>query len=68
MNLLEIKMKDPIVEEVRMARLAHAEKFEHDLDAIYEDLKKIEIACKHRIVSFSPSFFNDDMKLKNQSA
>lgn len=35
-------MKDPIVEEVREARRKHAERFNFDLDAICEDLKKIE--------------------------
>ena len=35
-------MKDPIVEEVRRARDAHAQRFNYDLDAIVEDLKKRE--------------------------
>lgn len=56
-------MKDPIVEEVRVARLAHAEEFKHDLDAIYDDLKKIEMACEHRIVKLSPRFFNEPIKI-----
>jgi len=33
-------MKDPIVEEVRRARDAHAKKFNYDLDAIVEDLQR----------------------------
>ena len=32
--------KDPIVEEVRQARQAHAKKFGNDLDAIARDLKR----------------------------
>ena len=31
-------MKDPIVEEVRKARQAHAKQFNHDLTAICADL------------------------------
>ena len=34
--------KDPIVEEVRKIREAHARKFNYDLQAIYKDLKKRE--------------------------
>jgi hypothetical protein len=47
-------MKDPIVEEVRKAREAHAEEFNHDLTAICEDLKSIEQNCGHRVVSLPP--------------
>jgi len=46
--------KDPIVEEVRQAREAHAKKFNYDLWAIYEDLKKIEEECGLDVVSFPP--------------
>lgn len=35
-------MRDPIVEEVRKARHKHAERFNFDLHAICEDLKKKE--------------------------
>ncbi len=34
--------KDEIVEEIRKIRDDHAKKFNYDLDAIYEDLKKAE--------------------------
>ena len=34
--------KDPIVEEVRAAREAYAAKFNYDLDAIFEDIKRSE--------------------------
>jgi hypothetical protein len=47
-------MKDPIVEEVRRAREAHAKQFNYDLDAICEDLRKREKASGHPTVSFPP--------------
>ncbi len=47
-------MKDPIVEEIRKARQEHAEAFNHDLDAICRDLKRIERECGHPLVSFPP--------------
>jgi hypothetical protein len=33
-------MNDPIVEEVRRFRDEHARKFNYDLDAIFDDLKR----------------------------
>lgn len=47
-------MKDPIVEEVREARRKHAEKFNFDLHAICEDLKKKEENCGHPIKTLPP--------------
>ena len=44
-------MIDPIVEEVREARRKHAERFNFDLHAIREDLKKKEENCGHPIKS-----------------
>lgn len=35
-------MNDPIVDEVRRVRDAHAARFNYDLDAIFEDIKKRE--------------------------
>ena len=35
-------MKDPIVEEVRRIREAHAARFNYDIDAIVADLKRSE--------------------------
>ncbi len=35
-------MRDPIAEEVRRARDAHAKQFNYDLDAIVADLQKRE--------------------------
>jgi hypothetical protein len=45
---------DPIVEEVRKNREAYAAKFNYDLMAMYEDLKKAEKKSKHKKVSFKP--------------
>lgn len=47
-------MKDPIVEEVRRARDAHAKQFNYDLDAICEDLRKREKASGRSTVSLPP--------------
>lgn len=47
-------MKDPIVEEVRRARDAHAKEFNYDLDAICEDLRKREKASAQPTVSLPP--------------
>ena len=35
-------MNDPIVDEVRRVRDAHAARFNYDLDAIFADIKKRE--------------------------
>jgi hypothetical protein len=45
---------DEIVEEVRKNREAYASKFNFDLQAMYEDLKKAEKKSKHKKVSFRP--------------
>lgn len=42
--------KDEIVEEIRKIRDAHAKKFNYDLDAIYEDLKKAEQKSGRKII------------------
>lgn len=47
-------MKDPIVEGVRKIRHAHASKFNFDLHAICEDLRKKEKTCGHRLVTLPP--------------
>jgi len=47
-------MKDPIVEEMRWAREAHAKQFNYDLDAICEDLRKPEKTAGHPMVSLPP--------------
>ena len=43
---------DPIVEEVRRIRQAHAESFNYDLDAIYADIKARQEASGRTYVRF----------------
>ena len=45
---------DPIVEEVRKAREAHAAKFNYDLQAIYQDIKAQEQRSGRTFVSYPP--------------
>jgi len=44
---------DPIVEEIHQIREAHANKFNYDMWAIYEDLKTKEMKSGWKIVSRS---------------
>ena len=46
--------EDPIVEEVRKAREAHAAKFNYDLQAIYRDLKAQEKHSGRTFVAYPP--------------
>ena len=46
--------EDPIVEEVRKARDAHAAKFNYDLQAIYRDLKEQEKQSGRTFVFYPP--------------
>ena len=46
--------KDEIVEEVRRVRDEYAAKFNYDLDAIYEDIKKQEKQSERKVVSLPP--------------
>ena len=46
--------KDPIVEEVRIARDNYAKKFNYDLDAICRDLQEKQRKRKRTVVSFPP--------------
>lgn len=52
-----MRMKDPIVEEVRKIRNDHAASFNYDLHAICEDLRKKEKSCGHPVVSLPPKPF-----------
>ena len=47
-------MRDPIIEEIRTIRDAHANRFQFDLHAICEDLRKKEKTFGHPIVSLPP--------------
>lgn len=45
---------DPIVEEVRRVRDEHAKKFNYDLRAIAEDLKKQQVETGRQVVVLPP--------------
>ncbi len=47
-----MKKTDPIVTEVRRVRDEHAQRFNYDLDAIVEDLKKGETADREHGVTY----------------
>jgi hypothetical protein len=47
-------MSDPIVDEVRQVRDAHAAMFDYDLDAIFRDIKEQEAASGLDFVSYPP--------------
>ena len=47
-------LNDPIVDEVRQARQLHAAKFNFDLEAICQDLKRQEAASDLKLVAFPP--------------
>lgn len=47
-------MNDPIVEEVRRVRDAHAARFNYDLDAIFQDIKAQEKQSGRTYVNFPP--------------
>ena len=47
-------MNDPIVEEVRRVRDAHAAMFNYDLDAIFQDIKEQEKKSGLKFVSYPP--------------
>jgi hypothetical protein len=44
---------DPIVDEVRRARDAYAARFDHDLRAIFRDLKEQEKRSGRKLVSYA---------------
>lgn len=46
--------EDPIVKEVRKIREEHSARLGHDLDRIYQELKKQEKASGRRHLSFPP--------------
>jgi len=48
-------MNDPIVDEVRRERDAHAARFHYDLDAIFRDIKQQEKKSGRTFVSFAPA-------------
>ena len=46
--------RDPIVEEIHRIRAEHAKKFEYDLHAICEDLRKQPIKSGRKVISRQP--------------
>ena len=46
-------MNDPIVDEVRRVRDAHAARFNYDLDAIFRDIKEREQKSGRKFVSLT---------------
>ena len=44
-------MNDPIVDEVRRVRDEHAARFNYDLDAIFQDIKKQEEQSGRKFIS-----------------
>ncbi len=46
--------QDPIIQETRKLRHSYAAQFNHDLDAIFDDIKKRQENSKRRRVSFPP--------------
>ena len=48
-------MTDPIVDEVRRVRDAHAAMFNYDLDAIFLDIKEQEKKSGLKFVSYPPA-------------
>lgn len=44
--------RDPIVEEIRLIRDEHAAKFNYDLDAIFQDVKKHEESLREQGYKF----------------
>jgi len=46
--------EDPIIEEVRKIREEHSSRFGHNLDRIYQELKRREEASGRRYVSHPP--------------
>lgn len=47
-------MNDPIVDEVRRIRDAHAARFNYDLDAIFRDIQEKQKKSGRKYVSYPP--------------
>ena len=62
-------MNDEIITEVRQVREAHAAKFGYDLNAIYDDLKRLEIeyaALGYKFVNI-PNSVGEPMRPKRRT-
>jgi hypothetical protein len=47
-------VNDPIIDEIRKVREAHASQFNYDLDAIFRDIKEREKQSRRKFVAFPP--------------
>ncbi len=47
-------MSDPIVEEIRVFRQEHAQRFHGNLVEICADLRQIQATCGHPVVTLPP--------------
>lgn len=47
-------MRDPVVEEIRRVREAYTARFKHDLDAMYEDIRKQEELSGRTFIRLPP--------------
>ena len=56
---------DPIMEELRRGRRAHAAKFGHDLKAICADYRKREDAFSGRLIAPPPKRMSKTTKMKD---
>ncbi len=56
----EQEWQDPIVEEVRKVREEHAARFDYDLKAIAEDLRRRQAKSGHQVVSYPSRQVDDD--------
>ncbi|MEX1095850.1 MAG: hypothetical protein WED34_07360 [Planctomycetales bacterium] len=61
-------MNDPIVDEVRRVRDAHAARFNYDLDAIFRDIKEQEKKSGRKFVSFPPRKVEPNQSLQTTGA
>ncbi len=50
--------EDPIVQEIRSIREAHSNRFNNDLQAIYQHLKEQEKKNEKKFVSYPPKLLN----------
>ena len=61
-------MNDPIVDEVRRVRDAHAAMFNYDLDAIFQDIKEQEKQSGLKFISYPPRGTEANKALKPTAA
>ena len=57
-------MNDPIVDEVRRVRDAHAASFNYDLDAIFQNIKEQEKKSGLKFVSYPPRLVEPNKTLQ----